>query len=130
MSTEDNIATIRRAFEAINRGNVEGFMSGFAPTCIFHDKPSGGITTYEGARQGAVSSFKNFPDLYITLEDMIVQGEKVVVRYTYSATHPPTGKKVTWTGISILHFVDGKVVEDWANTDMLSFMQQIAAIPT
>ncbi|SRR6266568_379677 len=122
MSTEDNIACIRQSIEAL--------------TCIFHDRPGGGTNMVESARQNAIEALTAFPDLHVTLEDLVIAGEKIVARVTYHATHtgdlggiPPTSKQVTWTGISILHFVDGKVVEDWANSDLLGLMQQIGAIP-
>jgi predicted ester cyclase len=136
MFIEDNKARIRQSIEAINNGDIEGFFAAFTTTCVFHDRPSGGTNTFESARQNAVAALAAFPDLHMTIEDLIAEGEKIVVRYTYHATHaanvmgtPPTGKQVTWTGISILHRVNGKVVEDWANTDLLGFMQQIDAIP-
>jgi len=136
MSIEDNKARIRQSIEAINNGDIEGFFAAFAPTCIFQDRPGGGTNTLESARENAVAALAAFPDLHMTIEDLIAEGEKIAVRYTYHATHaanvmstPPTGKQATWTGISILHMVDGKVVEDWANTDLLGLMQQIGAVP-
>ncbi len=136
MSSKDNIARLHQSIKAINHGDVEGFLAVYASTCLFHDRPGGGTNTFEQARQNAVEALATFPDLHVTVEDLITQGEKVVVRTTYRATHtgplgeiPPTGKQVKWAGIGILHFVDGKVVEDWSTTDLLGLMQQIGAFP-
>lgn len=60
-----------------------------------------------------------FPDLQATIDEMIAEGEKVMVRWTQSATHigefvgiPSTGKRLTWSGINIFRVVDGKIAED------------------
>jgi predicted ester cyclase len=81
--------------------------------------------------------FTAFPDLRLTVEEFITEGDKVVARWTSQATHKgdlmgiaPTGKQVKQTGIAIYHIVGGKVVEEWAERDMLGFMQQLGAIPT
>jgi predicted ester cyclase len=136
MSIEDNKARIRQSIKAINDGDFEGFIAALATTCIFHDCPGGGTNTVESVRENAQIALIDFPDLHMTIEDLIAEGEKIVVRYTSHARHaanvmgmPPTGRPLMWTGISILHMVDGKVVEDWATTDLLGLMQQIGAIP-
>jgi len=74
-----------------------------------------------------------FPDLQTTTDDMISEGEKVVVRWTMSATHqgeteafgPPTGKRMKITGITIRRFEAGKIVEGWTIADTLGQMQQL-----
>ncbi len=61
------------------------------------------------------------PDLQLTVEDMVAEGDKVVVRWTFRGTHtgvsasgtPPTGKPLTALAIGIYRFVDGKIAEDW-----------------
>jgi predicted ester cyclase len=77
------------------------------------------------------------PDLHFTLDDLIVEGDKAVARYTATGTHkgvyrgiPPTNKKVTVWGIVIDRFVGGKFVESWSRMDTLSLMQQLGAVPT
>jgi predicted ester cyclase len=70
------------------------------------------------------------------VEDLIAEGDKVVVRGTLRGTHqgdfmgiPPTGKVVTFTAIAICRFAGGKEVEHWSNADVLGLMQQLGAIP-
>ena len=77
-----------------------------------------------------------FPDLQFTVEDMIAEGDRVVARCTTRGSHqgtlmgiPPSGKRVTITGISITRIANGKAVEDWVNFDTLGMLQQIGAIP-
>ena len=78
-----------------------------------------------------------FPDTHLTIEDQIAEGDKVVTRWTATGTNqgtlmgiPPSGKRVTITGISITRIANGKAVEDWVNFDTLGMLQQIGAIPT
>ena len=71
------------------------------------------------------------------LEDMIAEGDFVVVRHTARGTHqdnfmsiPPTGKQVTMTGILIDRVADGKMIEEWSNSDYLGLLQQLGVIPS
>jgi hypothetical protein len=73
-----------------------------------------------------------FPDLHETAEDMVAEGDKVVMRRTATGTHqgelagmPPTGRKVKFTMMVIFRFADGKIVEAWWSFDMLGMIQQL-----
>ena len=77
-----------------------------------------------------------FPDLHFTLDDEIVKGDKVAIRWTATGTHkgtfmgsPPTNKKITTWVLEIDRFVNGKLAEVWARFDNLGFMQQLGVIP-
>lgn len=77
-----------------------------------------------------------FPDLHITIEDMIAEADKVVARDTVTGTHqgeymglPPTGKSITYNEIFICRFADGRIAETWGVVDVLSQMRQLGAIP-
>jgi steroid delta-isomerase-like uncharacterized protein len=76
----------------------------------------------------------SFPDLRITVDDLIAEGDKVVARLTARGTHqgtfraiPPTGQFVQWSGIRIFRIADGKIVEHWATWDDLSLLRQLGA---
>jgi predicted ester cyclase len=78
-----------------------------------------------------------FPDIHFTIDDMVVEGNKAVVRYTNTGTHkgefmgiPPTNKKVTMWAIGIDRIAGGKFVESWGRYDTLGFMQQLGLVPT
>jgi predicted ester cyclase len=74
-----------------------------------------------------------FPDLNVTVEDVIAEGDKVVTRVTLRGTHqgeieefgPPTGRQIEVKGISISRIEGGKIVEDWDSYDNLSLLQQL-----
>ncbi len=77
-----------------------------------------------------------YPDLHVTIDDLIAEGDKVVSRNTVTGTHkgelmglPPTGKSVTYNEIFILRFADGRIVESWGVVDLLSEMKQLGVIP-
>ena len=76
--------------------------------------------------------FQAFPDVHFKPEDIIAEGDRVVVRFSITGTHKgefqgvkPTGRRVQWSGINIGRFVDGKVAELWGEADMLGLMRQL-----
>jgi steroid delta-isomerase-like uncharacterized protein len=77
-----------------------------------------------------------FPDLHVTIEDMVAERDEVTVRLSVNGTHkgefrgtPPTGKQIKVQGLTIFRFDRGKIVEQWNVVDIMSIMQQIGAIP-
>jgi len=77
-----------------------------------------------------------FPDLVHVPEDIIAEGDKVVVRWTATGTHrgewagiPPTNKRVSVRGTQIFRIVGGKVVEQWPSTDVFELLVQLGVIP-
>ncbi len=79
---------------------------------------------------------KGLPDLRLVIEDMVAEGDKVVVRWSCSGTHQgelhgiePTGRKVTTTGITICQFSNDKIANQWVIWDGLGFMQQLGVVP-
>ncbi|HJZ01863.1 MAG TPA: ester cyclase [Streptosporangiaceae bacterium] len=80
--------------------------------------------------------YRAFPDLHITIEDLIEEGDKVVEKDTVTGTHrgeynglPPTGKSVSYTEIFIMRFVNGRIAETWGVVDIFSQMKQLGMIP-
>jgi steroid delta-isomerase-like uncharacterized protein len=90
-----------------------------------------------GHRQYSEVMIAAFPDLERTIEDMVAEGDKVVARWTAKGTHtgdfqgiPPSGRVATSSGITIFRIADGRIVEEWSESDMLGLLQQVGAIPT
>ncbi len=136
MSTEDNEALTRRAFDALNQRNWEVFYEAVSPDIVVHNASMTiqGLAAY---KQFVSMYLTAFPDVHFTIEDMIAEGDTVVVRQTGRGTHqgdlmgiPPTGKQVTVTGIGIYRFANGKYVEGWQNADDLGMLQQLGVIPS
>ena len=136
MSTEANKTLVRRFWEGVfNQKNLAVIDEVCAADCVLHD-PSGPIRGREGLKQFIGMYLGSFPDFHITIEDIIAEGDRVVVRQTTTATHqgelmgiPPTGKRVTLSGIHLTRVADGKMVEEWANDDVLGLLQQLGVIP-
>lgn len=135
MSTEDNKALVRRFYgEGVH--NPALFDELLAPTYVLHLPGSPPIAGIEQAKQLMAAYTSAFPDLQLTTEDLVAEGERVAIRNTWSGTHqgpfrgiPPTGKHVMFTGSDTFHFVDGKIAEQWADLDALGLMQQLGVIP-
>ena len=137
MSTEENKALIRRFYEEISKGNL-AVVGELVATDLVEHSPF--VPGQAPGRQGTVELFTMihaaFPDLRITAEDMVAEGDKVVARGTMSGTHKgefigiaPTGKQITVGMIEILRIAGGKMVEHWNVVDSLGIMQQLGVVP-
>jgi predicted ester cyclase len=123
MSPEENKAFIRRYFEALSG----------------KDKPAAVVNRYvsdEELKHHIALYEAAFPSYQLIAEDMIAEGDKVVVRSTFRGTHkgdlmgiPPTGKQATMPLILIYRIADDKIVEHWMQADALGLLQQLGAIP-
>ena len=140
MSAEENKALLQRAYEQIfNQGNLDQIDEIFSVAFVDHEAPPPGMEGLDGIevlRQFVKVSRDAFPDLQFTAEDMIAEGDKVAARYTMRGTHQgefmgvaPTGNQIAVTGIDIVRFEGGKMVEHWANSDELGMMQQLGLVP-
>src|ERR671917_1822702 len=139
MSAEENKAVVRREMEELfnQGGNLDVADEIIAPNYVSYEPTSGEVRGIEGAKQFAATYREAFPDLQNTIEDMVAEGDKVVVRFRGRGTHqgeteafgPPTGKRMEMTGITIKGLSDGKIVEAWTNFDALGMMQQLGLIP-
>jgi steroid delta-isomerase-like uncharacterized protein len=93
-------------------------------------------TGAEAVREVFARLHRVFPDLHITIEDLVEEGDKIVSRNTVTGTQrgeymgiPPTGKSVTYNGIFIFRFADGRIAETWGVVDVVSQMKQLGVIP-
>jgi steroid delta-isomerase-like uncharacterized protein len=139
MSSEENKAIARRWSEELwSKGELAVADEIVAPNYVRHD-PGDPFSAEgpEGVKRLVRGLRDLMPDLHITIEDMIAEGDKVVTRYTSTGTdtggfmgRPPTGKQGKVTAIQIFRIVDGKSVESWANRDDLGWMQQLGVVPT
>jgi steroid delta-isomerase-like uncharacterized protein len=134
MSIEENKAIVRRGIEeGWNKGNLAVFDELVAADVVHHGNKTRGLEAFKKTISADMTAF---PDCQMTIEDMIAEGDKVVVRYTFRGTQegelegiPPTGNQVIHTGIFICRFKVGKIVEEWENMDELGFLQQLGVIP-
>jgi len=138
MSIDENKRVVQRAFDSMSEGpeqfvaehdqiyaaNLVGHFSGMPPVDI------------DMHRQFGLGTFVAFPDLKRPVEDLVAEGDKVVARWSSTGTHqgdfmgvPPTGKRITTSGITVFRLESGKIVEEWSESDMLGMLQQVGAFP-
>lgn len=136
--SEENKAVVRRLMDEVwSRGRLDAVDQLLAPDYAGHNLPEGLPSDAEGFKQ-VMSLYRTaFPDMPITLEDLVAEGDRVVVRWSARGTHggdlagiPPTGRPVSVTGIDIYRLAGGKIVENWNQSDQMGMMQQIGAVPS
>ena len=137
MSIEENKAVIRRWLEeGWTNGNLNVADELIDPSFVVHG--AGGQTVPSGpagVKQLVAAWRTGFPDGRMTIDDLIGEEDKVVIRMTWRGTHQgifydiaPTGRQVTVTSIGIDRVVNGKIVEGWGEVDMLGMYQQLGVI--
>jgi steroid delta-isomerase-like uncharacterized protein len=122
---------IRRAvIQPWNDGNLTAFEELFAANYKHADGRNKATI-----KQSIEATRLSFPDLHVTIDDQIVEGDKVVTRWTAHGTHqgnhygvPATGKKMVNTSIGVDRIVDGKIVESWGNSDELGVFRQLGLV--
>lgn len=141
MTTNDtldrNKATYQRYIrQMFNEGRVDLLDELLAPSYVYHEAPPGTLPGTEGIKQ-VVSMFRAaFPDLEITIDYQIAEGDKVCSRAITRGTHqgeifgiPATGNVVTMTGMTIVRIVDGRITDSWVKNDVMGLMNQLDAAP-
>jgi steroid delta-isomerase-like uncharacterized protein len=137
MSAQKNKAIVRRFVDEVQiGGNIDAIAELCSPEFVNHSAPPQVPSNREGVRQLTAMFRQAFPDSYLTVEDMVADGDKVATRKTFHGTHqgefmgiPPTGLQVSIGLIGIVRIADGKVVEHWSIEDTLGMMQQLGVIP-
>ena len=133
----DHAATIRRMYDLINAGDIDGFGELLAEDFVEHEETPGLDPTKEGVKQFFHMYKAAFPDLRMEAQDVLMSGDKVVARARATGTHhgeflgmPATGKHVDVQLIDIIRFDDdGLAREHWGLFDALAMLQQLGAIP-
>jgi steroid delta-isomerase-like uncharacterized protein len=133
--SEQNKTLARRWFEDLfSRGNLDAANEILSAEFVDH-------LTHEDERgleelKHYVSIYRSaFPDMQDSVEDIVAEGDKVVVRWTSSGTHQgefmgvaPTGRHVTFTGMRLFRIADNKIVESWVNIDERGLQEQLGAV--
>jgi len=136
VSTEENKAIARRFIQVWGSGDLDIIDELAAPSLtvqypILSHVIRGG-KTFKKVLHGFRSAF---PDAELHVEEEIAEGDKVVIRWNFSGTHqgsllgiPATGRKVQWTGITIYHLVDGKIMAERGEEDFLGLLRQLGLV--
>ena len=106
---------VRGHFEDfVNRRNAAVIRKNMTPDFYDHDRPGGKPTGVDGDEQMMIAMYKSMPDLHLTIEDMIAEGDKVMCRNIWRWTDPGSGKKMQFRGFVLWRFIGDKIAERWA----------------
>ncbi len=137
--SEGNKAIVEQIMDELwNQGRIGVIDELYAPDYADRSasQPPGIPPDREGRKQ-FVQAFKAaFPGIVGTTEDVIAEGDKVVLRWSAQGTHegdfmgiPPTGREILLTGTTVYRIAGGKIAEEWTQADMLGLMTQLGVVP-
>ena len=118
-----------------NQRNLDALYEVNAADAVWH-QPDQDLQGLEEVKRRLARPFEAFPDLNVSVENAIAEGDKLVIRYTIRGTHqgeteefgPPTQKRMELKGITMHRFEGGKIVEEWERYDNLGMMQQLGVV--
>jgi steroid delta-isomerase-like uncharacterized protein len=136
VSADANAAAVRRWIDAYNDRDTAVEAAARTPDFVAHVPGAPGPLNGD-AWVGFTSSFAAaFPDLHLTVDEVVATGDRTAARITYRGTHrgafqgiPATGRPVAFTAIEFNRMVGGKVAEHWVELDLFGLLQQLGAIP-
>jgi predicted ester cyclase len=131
-----NSAIVRNWFRTINDRDTHAEQQARSPHFVAHIPGSPGPLDGAGWEMFISILVGGFPDMHLAVEDVIADGDRVAVRWTFHGTHTgaflgiePTGRRVTMSAIEINRVEDGKIAEHWVQLDQLGILQQLGALP-
>jgi steroid delta-isomerase-like uncharacterized protein len=117
-----------------NRHNISAFEKYYAAGFIEHT--ASGDLNFEQTKGLCQAYFTALPDLNVTIDLLVAEGDKVTKVWTATSTHkgelmgiPATGKRAVVRGIEVFRIADEKIIENWYSQDDLGFLQQLGVIP-
>ena len=134
----DHVATMRRCYELINTGDIDGFGEFLAEDFVEHEQAPGLAPTKAGVLEFFRMYRGAFPDLRFEPQQSFVNGDTAAVYMRATGTHsgsefmgvPATGKSIDVTGVDIVRFGDDGVGrEHWGVFDAMTMMQQLGVVP-
>ena len=136
MSIEENKALCRRCVKLWNERDAEAAGELYAEDYVYHG-PTGEFTGRDAIKDLWATFLTGFPDMHSTIDRLVAEGDRVVMRWTIRGTHtgefngiPPTGKSVTVPILEELRIADGALAEAWDSFDQLGLLQQIESEQT
>jgi steroid delta-isomerase-like uncharacterized protein len=126
-------AAISEVFRTANTAMLDPLL---APDMVDHTAPTGPVTGREPGKQLIAMYAQAFPDTTLTVDLMVAEADTVAAFVSYQGTHTgpfmghaPTGKPVRVTGMDIMRYRDGQVIELWSQFDDLGLLQQLGLFP-
>lgn len=138
MSEKLKSIILRIVDEAWNNGKLDVMDEFCSTNFIRYIPPFEKVEGLEAFKDYVTSIRKAFPDLHLKMDEFIIEGDNLAARWEWTGMHsgesprlriPPTGKRVITTGCSLIHFQEGKLIDEWAYSDNLGMLQQLGVIP-
>jgi steroid delta-isomerase-like uncharacterized protein len=138
LMSDANKRVVRRLIDELwNQGNPSAAEELFTPNYTHHDPSTSDFGRGPESEVKRMNLYRGaFPDLRITIENIISESDTVMARWSCHATHKgelngiaPTGKTIDLTGISVVRLSGGKVAEGWVQWDTLGMLQQLGVVP-
>jgi steroid delta-isomerase-like uncharacterized protein len=135
---EMKAAIIKMNEDAWHRRDLGAAYDVYSDDVVFQRVPFPPVVGKEANMQADADTLDAFDDVRSTIDAVIVEGDTAALRWTWEGTHtgtlpslgiPATGRRVRFSGCSVYHFRDGKIVQQWEYGDLLGFLQQLGAIP-
>jgi predicted ester cyclase len=126
MAEESKAVSRRWLDEFWSAGNLVIADEIFAPTYVRYD-PEGPMIGLDTIRRFVAAIRADIPDLYFTADDVVAEGDRVVVRWTATGTHASVNRRIRFTGMDILRIREEKIIESWPCFDRLAIEQQLSA---
>jgi predicted ester cyclase len=135
MSDDDIRALATDAFARFNESESrDAFFDAYDPDVALHGYP-GVLQGLDGLRAFHEALWEAFPDARLTVEDLVVEGDRAALRYRLQGTHrgpylgvAPTGLGFDVEGLTLLRLADGRVVEEWHSPTELAILRQLGAV--
>jgi len=135
MSTETAKELVRQVVEDWHRADLDALDEHLDPSYVNHDPGNPDVTDRESYKRWAAATWAAFPDMRITIEDLIAEGDRVAKVWSLVATHTgdfggiaPTGQRITWSGVTVYRVSGDKVIECTWQTDALGLLRQLGAL--
>jgi predicted ester cyclase len=139
MAERENKALVRRFLEESSKGNAAAIAAideTWGANVVYHTAGGQEVRGLEEYRKFTSDMYVASPDGHFAIDDMIAEGDKVAVRFSFTGTHtgeaggiPPTNKRLAFWAINIYRVVGGKIVEGWERSDTLGIMQEMGVVP-
>jgi len=133
MSAEANKTVVCRYLEEFNEGNLEAAVAYFSDDLVGHE-PARDLHGRDGIRHSLAGFCSAFPDIRVTVEDLVAEDDRVVARWSFRGPHegevlsvPPTHRRVSVKGMILYRISGGRIAEYWGSWDRLGLLQQLSA---
>jgi predicted ester cyclase len=135
MGDDEIRALAADAFAGFNdHDDHDAFFDNYHPDVVLHGYPAG-LQGHDGLRAFHEALWEAFPDVRLTVEDLVVESDRAALRYRLQGTHggpylgvAPTGLRFDVEGLTLLRVAEGRVVEEWHSPTELAILRQLGAV--